>query len=173
MGAKKLNEITIGAHEYTVVAQPLAYLEMELGDVFAGLSGVDKPADLADVVTENATSTDTPAARQGFGEVAGPGYDILKVFIPDLMPEYEFRGFASEDAFANGVRDRAAARCAPTVPQVVEAFEVIFKVNRLDVVKHLGKVIPKGLVEKFLKQAIGDSVSALLLSSLPEPGASD
>jgi len=149
---------------------------MELGDVFAGLSRVDTPDDLAGLVVAADANGGTAVAgkpvakRQGFGEVAGPGYDILRVFIPDLMPEHEFRGYTSEEAFVAGVRDREAARLSPTVPQIVTAFEAVFAVNRLDVVKHLGKVVPPALVQSFIKTAIGDSVSELLLSSLSESG---
>lgn len=153
--------ITLGAHSYKVVAQPLAYLEMALGDVFGTLSTVSGAEDLATV----SVTADKPAARQGFGEIAGPGYDILNVFIPDLMPEHEFRGFASEEAFAGNVRDLETARLAPTVPQIVDAFETVFKVNRLDVIQHLGKVIDPKLIQAFMKTAIGDSVSGLLSSS--------
>lgn len=163
--------ITLGAHKYTVVAQPLAYLEMELGDVFARLSGVAVPDDLAGVVVDpDGAPADKPAARQGFGEIAGPGYDILAVFIPDLMPEHEFRGYASQESFQADLRDRESARLAPTVPQIVDAFDAVFKVNRLDVIKHLGKVIDPKLIQAFMKTAIGDSVSTLLSSSLSQPG---
>lgn len=160
------NTITLGAHSYNVVAQPLAYLEMALGDVFGTLSAVTGADDLADVTV----AADKPPARQGFGEIAGPGYDILKVFIPDLMPEHEFRGYTSEEAFAGNVRDLETARLAPTVPQIVDAFETVFTVNRLDVVKHLGKVIDPKLIQAFMKTSIGDSVSGLLSSSLSQSG---
>lgn len=171
----KVVEITLGAHKYAVVAQPIAYLEMELGDVFGKLQSVSSPEDLADVVLEQdgTAVVDTPAAgKQGFGELAGPAYAVLKVFIPDLMPEHEARGYASQEAFDAGIRDREAARLTPTLPQVVDAFAAVFTVNRLDIVKHLGKVIPDGLIEKLLASAIGDSVSTLLLSSLPASGES-
>lgn len=175
MASAKRGEITLGGHTYTVVAQPLAYLEMELGDVFGQLNGVKKPDDLAgvavgEVIEQDGTPADTPPGRQGFGEIAGPGYDILRVFIPDLMPEHEFRGYVSEDAFAAGLRDKGAMRLAPTIPQIVDAFETVFRINRLDVVKHLGKVVPRTLIEGFMKEAIGDSISQLLSSSLPASG---
>ncbi len=176
MAARKADQITLGAHEYTVVAQPLGYLEVELGDVFGGLGRVSGAKDLADVVIERGedgtTTTTSAPARSGFGEIAGPGYDILRVFIPDLMPEHEFRGFASEEAMAAGVRDRGAARLTPTVPQIAGAFETIVRVNRLDVVKHLGKIISPTLLQTFLKQAVGEQVSQLFSSSLQAPGAS-
>lgn len=160
--------VKLGGHEYIVVDQPLAYLEQELGDVFGALSGVDTPGDLADVA-----HPDRRPGRSGLGEITGPGYDVLKVFIPELMPEHEFRGYATEEAFrAGGRRSREELRNAPTVPQIVGAFETVFKVNRLDVVKHLGKVIDSDLVAAFLKEAIGDGISQLLLSSLSESGES-
>ncbi len=161
----KQPEIELGSHRYTIVAQPLAYLEMELGDVFGQLQGVTAPGDLTDVVVK-------PGRASQIGQIAGPGYEILRVFIPDLMAEHEFRGFTSEEAFAAGVRDKQSARLAPTIPQIVGAFEMVFAVNRLDVVKHLGNVVPPTLIQGFLKEAIGDSISQLLSSSLLQSGES-
>lgn len=160
-------KITLGAHTYTVEEQPMPYLEMEFEEFAQRFQGVSSPEDLADVVVmQDGSPADVPAGRKGFGQIAGPGYDVLRVFIPDLMPEWEFRGYASEAAFQAGVRDRETARLGATVPQIKRAFEAVFLVNELDVLKHLGKVVPAELIQAFAKKAVGDSVSELLSSSL-------
>lgn len=157
--------VTLGAHTYKVVAQPIAYLEMALGDVFGQLAGVKDADGLADLAADD-------SKRGGYDEIAGPGYRVLRVFIPDLMDEHEFRGFASPEAFAAGVRDIESARLSATLPQVVDAFTVIFRVNRLDVIRHLGKVLDPELIQLAIREAIGDSLSTLFSSALSASGAS-
>ncbi len=169
---RKPIEITLGAHKYRVEEQPAPYLEMELVEFAEKVRGVKTADDLAGIVIEqDGTPADMPRARQGFGQIAGPAYDVLRVFIPDLMPEWEFRGFASQEAFDAGLRDKTAARLGPTFPQIKRAFEAAFLINELDVLKHLGKVIPPDLIQAFAKQAIGDSVSELFSNALSAPGA--
>ncbi len=165
-------EITLGAHKYKVEAQPAAYLEMELELFGERMQGVKSGEDLAAAVIEqDGSPADVPAGRsKGFGQVAGPAYDVLRVFIPDLMDEWEFRGFASQEAFDSGIRDRVAARSGPTFPQIKAAFEAAFLVNELDVVKQLGKFLPKGLIEKYVQHAVGEQVSDLFSSLLSAPG---
>lgn len=169
----KTMDITLGAHKYKVEEQPAPYLEMELElfrDTLRG--GVSSGEDLADLVIEqDGTPATLPPGRRGFGQVAGPAYDVLLVFIPDLMPEWEFRGFANKEAFEAGVRDRESARLGPTFPQIKRAFEAAFLVNEIDAVKHLGKFLPKGLLESYIQHAVGAQVSELFSSSLSAAGA--
>lgn len=165
LGRERNGDGDLVAREFPVIPQPLAYLEKHLGDVFGVLGTADTPDDLAEVPPPR-------PGRQGLGEITGPGYDILRVFIPTLMPEHEFRGFPSREAFERGEYDEQTARMAPTIPEIANAFQVVFLVNRIDIVKHLGKVVSPELIQAFVKQAIGDSISELLLNSLSASGGS-
>lgn len=148
--------ISLGDHEYAVVPQRIGYLQKHLGNALGGLGDPDKAAEVA-----------------GRNEITGPAYRLLRVFIPQLMPEHEFNGFSTPESFAHGERPDDAADRSPTAPEVADAFSTVFKVNRFDVAKHLGKAIPPELIQSLAKQAIGESISTLLLSSLSTSGESD
>src|SRR5262245_33000881 len=55
-------------------------------------------------------------------------YELLQVFIPDLMERWEFEGYASESAMQADDYDEEADR-SPDVPQLTDAFRVIAVVN--------------------------------------------
>lgn len=149
--------VRLGDHEYTVVAQRIGRIQHELAGALTdlGATGVDAVADL----------------MSGRNDVVEGGWRMLQVFVPDLMPEHEFAGFASVEDFrdANYV---AAADRSPTADEIWTAGEAILSVNRLDEVKRLGKLVPPDLIRGLLQKAIGDSISSGLQTSPATSGDS-
>lgn len=165
------NVITLGDHEYPVVPQRIGYLHKKLGDAFSTLGGTD-PAVLAEGTGMEILEggNDLPAGRD---ELTGGTYRLLKVLIPGLMPEHEFTGFPTQEAFRTGwdAYDEQTDR-SPNAAEIVHAFRVALKVNQLDLVRHIGKVVPAELLKTLVRQAVGDSISTLLQSSLSPSGDS-
>lgn len=140
--------IQLGDHSYSVVPQRLGRLQHELGQAFTTL-GQD---------------TDAVAAASARNDLTGSAWRLLRVFIPGLMPEHEFVGFASEEALDTGTYDPAADR-SPTAAEIEGAFRVALSVNRIDLAKHLGKVIPPQVITGLVREQLGAGISTLLSSS--------
>lgn len=112
----------LGDEEYLVVAQRHARLRRELGKLFQNLG------DLGDLEIDSANSM--------LDLVGDKVYDLLAIFIPDLMPKYEFMGYATSEAMEADRYDEEADR-SPTQPQIREAIERCLDVNGFD---WIGKV---------------------------------
>lgn len=85
-------------------------------------------------------------------------YDALKTLIPTLpehMPEYRFRGYATRDQMQAGDVDPVALREAPSLPQIRAAFHAGMEENGLDV---------KGLLDGWLDPKVREALTADLLS---------
>jgi hypothetical protein len=138
----KAQKIKLGAREYTVRPQKVGYLIHHLGpDLQSALT--------ADIDVENP------------GEVLGvKARDVLAVFIPDLMPGYEFVGFSSQEAMDAGEYDPDGDR-SPEPLQVEHAFKVASDVNGGQVFSHL-----KGLIGPKL----WESARAFMAAKLTEEG---
>lgn len=98
-------------------------------------------------------------------------YDALVAFIPNLperMPEYEFHGYGSREAYDSDDYDERQDN-APTFPQFLDAFDVIIEVNGgKRFMDALGKVFPAEWVRAKLAEAIEDTQDRLSGSpSLP------
>lgn len=143
--------VQLGAHSYAVYPQRHAYLTNKLGRAFGrleGMSGLSGEEGVEGIVG-------------AFGERA---YDLLAVFIPRLMPEYEFRGFATREAMEAGeyVEEYDSS---PSFPEVVAAFQTCLSVNRLDLLQHLGKVVDLQLLRVYLNQAMTEMFESRTLPS--------
>jgi hypothetical protein len=139
----------LGEHSYAIYAQKVGYLENRLK------RWTGKLADAASQTQE------TSSIVALLGDHA---YDVLSIFIPRIMPEHEFRGFASADAMqAYSDGDDSAYEPdkdgSPSVPEIVEAFKLVMQVNRFDLFGHLGK-----LVGDEMRQAL----VALILTKMTE-----
>jgi hypothetical protein len=133
--------VELGEHSYTIYPQRHAYLTHKLGNALA---------DLQDAEALGAEGI------EDFVSVLGTrAYGLLRVFIPALMPEYEFRGFATEEAMADDAYDEQYDR-SPTFAQIVEAFQLGLKVNRLDLLKNLGKVVNAELMQAYVTKFMVD-----------------
>ncbi len=142
--------VKLGARDYTIVAQPIGRIRRKLGKLIA--------------LNEGAAALD--------GELDGEVYSALKTFIPDLAPVWELLGYETEDAYKGGAEpsdDAEAADRSPTLPQIIEAIEIVYRVNGADRLVRLGKSLVKEDVLKAIisKELIG--WSSARSSSLPSP----
>jgi hypothetical protein len=115
--------VKLGEHEYVVFPQKIGYLMNKLGPrlqeaIEAEIDGVD-----------------------GIKLVGVKAHDVLSVFVPDLMPAYEFLGYDSEEALRADAYNELAD-CSPDAPQIEAAFAAVKEVNGGAVLDHL-----KGLVQ--------------------------
>ncbi len=139
--------VRLGDHEYVVVPQRIGRLQHELGETFATL-GQD---------------AETPEGS-GRNDLTGSAWRLLRVFVPGLMPEHEFVGFASQNALDSGEYDASADR-SPNPEEIETAVRAVLTVNRIDLVKHLGKVIPPQVITGLVREQLGAGISTLLSSS--------
>ena len=140
-------KVRLGDHELDVYAQRHAYLAKKLGKLFATFaqSGEELSADML-----------------SYGQ--GAVYELLSIFIPQLpkrMPEYEFRGYASKEALDADEYDPEQDK-SPTVPEVTSALEAVTRVNRFDLLKHLGRWVDSDLLRARLNQEL--AMQALMTS---------
>jgi hypothetical protein len=147
--------VKLGARDYTIVAQPIGRIRRKLGKLIA--------------LNEGAAALD--------GELDGEAYSALKTFIPDLAPVWELLGYETEDAYKSGAEpseDAEAADRSPTLPQIIEAFEAVYRVNGADRLVRLGKSLVKEDVLKAIISKELISWSSARSSSSPSPnGESD
>lgn len=155
----KPQKIKLGAYAYEVRPQPIGYLMNELGpEVMEALE-----ADLGGV--------------DGLRILGAKTYDVLKVFIPDLMPRHEFLGFESAEALARGREgyDREKDK-SPSAPQTTEAFKVVKRVNGGEVLDALKAVVSPEMLRKgvnFLVRALTNPEEfTKLISTLQTSGLS-
>lgn len=150
-------KITLGDHEYKVVAQPIGWLTSALS-----------PASLQELLQEQ-------TGVEGLAQVPAQAYGVLRVFIPGLMPLHEFLGYRSQDALEANEYERDADR-SPTGPQIIDAFKVASKANGGDVLRHLKAIVAPEMIQKFVtlqvaKMAEGaaEEESSTIPSATSEP----
>lgn len=141
-------EIKLGDHTYVVVPQRIGYLRSKLGVVLSGL--VD-----ADLASNNVI--------QFLGDKV---YAVLKVFIPDLMPEYEFHGYATKEALAKDEYDEEYDH-SPSATQVKQALAVCTHVNEIDLLSHVGKLIGPEVIQSWFQTVMVSSMRESLQSLSP------
>jgi hypothetical protein len=146
--------VTLGDHTYTIVPQRIGYLRSRLGTVFAGI--VDLEVSNANLLT-----------------VLGDKiYVLLQVFIPDLMPEWEFHGYPTREAMeAEDYKEEYDHSPSPT--EIREALTAGSAVNEIDLLKHLGKLIGPDLIRSWVAGAVADSMQATSQSSSLTSGESN
>ncbi len=138
--------VKLGQHVYEIVPQPLPYLKRHLGEVFESLTG-------AEIDASNIGAF-----------ITGRAWDLLKVFIPDLMPLHEWEGFASPAAMEGDLYDEETVRrLAPTPPQVKTAVLLCMKVNAIDAYKALGRIVDPTVLRP--------RITAILLDFLQQSSA--
>jgi hypothetical protein len=132
--------VELGDHRYTVVPQRIGKITHQLGDALALLAG------------------DEEAAGGIVEQLGGQAHSVLGVFIPGLMPRHEFLGFASDLALADDEYDDAQDR-SPDFDQIVETFQAVMKVNRLDLVKHVEKLVGADFFQAAARKLIADALT--------------
>ncbi len=125
----KAKEVELGQHTYLVLPQKIGYLINKLGSrlqeaLEAEIDGVD-----------------------GAAMIGVKAHDVLKVFIPDLMPVHEFLGFATEQAMRDSIYDEAADN-SPEPLQITAAFKAASDVNGGEVLGHLKALLGPVLTER-------------------------
>lgn len=132
-------QVTLGEHTYPVYAQRHAYLSNRLGKTVAQLQDMEQ--------------MDTSGVEGVVSSLGEQAYDFLKVFIPKLMPKYEFAGYPTEEAHI--ARDyQEEYDKSPTIPEITVAFEVALKANRLDSLKSLGKLLNMDLIKAYISSGM-------------------
>lgn len=143
------DQITLGRAEgeetYRVVPQGVGRMERKLRAITAVFGGGS--------AEQAATSVDP-----------GVLHEALQVFIPDLMPEWKMRGYRDADALDRAKRGEATAEdlayeenSSPTLPQIIEAIETIYRVNGADrLVKFLGKFVNLDLLQGWINTQLAD-----------------
>ena len=122
-------KITMGAHEYEVRPQKIGYLMHRLGPR------------LQEVLESEVEGVD------GAALVGARAHDVLKVFIPDLMPLHEFLGYASEETMRNGEYSEATD-VSPEPLQIKDAFSAAKMVNGGEVLDHLKALLGPALTQR-------------------------
>ena len=146
-------EVTLGDVTYTIVPQRIGYLRSQLGVVMSGLIDMELTGDnLLDILGDKL-------------------YGVLKVFIPDLMSEWEFQGYATKEALDEGKYDEQYDK-SPSATQVRRAFASVAEVNEIDLLRHLGKLIGPDLIRSWLAGALADSMQENLSKLPPTSGES-
>lgn len=150
----EVREVTLGERDYVMLPQPLGYLRSQLGLALGNLENIDIEANsVVGLLTER-------------------GYAILKVFIPELMPEWEFNGYPTKEAWQSNQYDREYDK-SPTPKEIKKAFIAGAELNEIDLLKHLGKVIGpdllKGLVVEALQKSMKESASSSTSSAPSTP----
>ncbi len=129
-----------------VYPQPHARIEKHIGQLFRGaLSQEDGTIDVSQVDTENV-----------FASLGDKRYDVLAVLIPMLpkrMPKWQFMGYDSAEQYeAGGEPSEEALSATPTYPELIDAFKVAWKVNRLsEITGPLGKLLDPAALKPVLR----------------------
>jgi hypothetical protein len=119
-----------GAKDYNVVEQGIGRLERRIRPIVAVFSEADS--------SEEAAELDIGVVR-----------DALVAFIPNLAPEYQLRGLRDEAALAklndegvDALTEDEVTDTDPSIPQLMNAIEVIYRVNGGDrLTRFLGKFV--------------------------------
>lgn len=112
--------VQLGSHSLPVYGQTWARVVNRLGRLYDSVRATGGELD-----------TDNLDAGALVGFLGGRAYEALCIFIPNLperMPEYEFAGYGSREAFDAGDYDENLDK-APTFPELIAAFETCFEVN--------------------------------------------
>lgn len=137
--------IKLGPREHRVVPQSIGRIERKLRPIIA-LFNADDP-----------TSAD-PALI----------HEVLQVFIPDVMPLHEFRGYPSAEAMEKGEAGDPEADNSPTVPEVEDAIETIFTVNGGDrLARFFGRFVNEEVLKGTVSTALATWAASAGSPSLP------
>jgi hypothetical protein len=139
------NEIQLGVHTYTVRPQKIGYLIHKLGP------------NLQEALTAELEGLD------GALLAGAKARDVLAVFIPDLMPTWEWLGYASERAFedtqlwkrSDGAEGSDQydenADNSPEPLQIKQAFKAASNVNGGEVLGNLKALLGETLTQKVIE----------------------
>lgn len=150
-------EVTLGDVTVPVYPQRHAYLANRIG-----------PA-----ITQAISRGEGLTADMFAGQAAEAAYDALSALIPNLaarMPRYQFCGYGSKAAYDEDHYVEEDDK-SPSLPEIIDAFKVGIRVNGLDEVAKLGKVLDTRLLKAMLNKAVADTITST--SSPSASGASE
>lgn len=140
-------EIKLADHTIRVVGQKHAYLLHEVPKFLAKLP------DGARAFIDSADGDLGDITEQLPGFLGEHVYEALALLIPgadgkpggleNILPEHEFRGFATREAMDAGEYDPAYDK-SPSFDEIVGAFEAVIKVNRFEVFRHVKDALGAG-----------------------------
>lgn len=146
-------EVALGDYDYVIVPQRIGYLRSQLGVVLAGVLDQELSSDnLVDILGDKL-------------------YGVLKVFIPDVMPEWEFQGYATKEAMVAGEYTQEYDK-SPSATQIRRALTAVSEVNEIDLLRHLGKLIGPDVIRSWVATSIAGSMQESLSKSPPTNGES-
>jgi hypothetical protein len=143
--------VTLGDREYHVIPQRIGYLRSRFGVALAGL---------------DTTELSSGSVVEFLGERV---YAVLNVFIPDLMPKYEFLGFRTQEDL-DADKYEPVHDHSPSPTQVKTALLLGAEINEIDLLKHLGKLIGPELLQTWAQTVMIDSMKASLQTSVGPSG---
>jgi hypothetical protein len=146
-------EVVLGDTSYVIVPQRIGYLRSRIGVVLMGIMDLE-------VTGDNVVDA-----------LGSKVFGVLQVFIPDLMPEWEFQGFATREAMEKNEYNPEYDK-SPTPTQIKRALMSAAEVNEIDLLKHLGKLIGPDLIRSWLAGALADSMQENSPKLPPTNGAS-
>lgn len=163
-------ELGRGMHKQRIYAvpQPIAWLRQQLG-----LTWVQLVAGAADLPEDE--SDQQKAAGNILESLGDTIYRTLATFMPgdpdlpgmaELFPDWRWAGYASPEAFEEKRYERAADG-SPTAPQIKRALVVCMRLNEIDLLKHVTKMVDPTLVQLWINSQLRDA----LMPSLPTSSA--
>lgn len=163
-----MEEVTLGEAVIPVYPQRVSYLTNRT------VPAVIEVLESARVSLTDIADTDiaTVVRRVGYEGV----YDLLVSAAPSIakrLPKYTFCGFASQEAMDADEYDEDAA-ADPTLDEIVEAFKVVARVNGLDSVVSVGKLLGKAIDPRLLRAEVSLALAGFIgsRSSQPQSGES-
>lgn len=108
------------------------------------------------------------------GWVGTSSYELLVALIPVIgkrMPEYEFAGYSSKEAYEQGNYVEEEDN-SPTIPEIVEAFTVAIRVNRFDLISILKNIIDPKKLRGPITERLAEAISRGSQSSQQQNGQS-
>lgn len=152
-GGRKL-AVKLGDYEYIMVPQRMGRLRVEIPKAVSGienLEGAKGFGDLLDILGDRA-------------------YALLKIFIPELMPAWEFAGYPTQEAQASG-EYREEYDKSPDPGQVQDAIAAAGKLHRMDILQSLGKLIGPDLIRAFVAGLMRQTLETRDRTSASENGS--
>lgn len=140
-----VEHVQLGDHPYAIYEQRIGYLQNKLKRTFAQLvtRDVESPDDLLGAVVVN------------------PSYKLLRVFIGSkLMPEWEFEGYPTKEAWEAGDYKPEYDR-SPGPTQAREAIRVASRVNSLDLFKSVADFFPRETRDAIVNELVLAGISLL------------
>jgi len=144
--------VTLGAREYHVIPQGIGRIRRKLLKL---------------------TQIGALGTAEINGEIDSELYDLLKTFIPDLVPLHELLGYSTAETYAEGGEPEGAIAEA-TLPQILDAIHHVYTVNGAERLVRLGKgLVGEDLVRTLLRKELTGWALDRSASSPAPSGESD